>query len=144
MLCLFLPRKWQFVACYPERIGFLSVYFRFVRSSKKIIYGYVKIIRKHYKRLIIRLALAVFIAAYAVLIHIQVHRKLQLRYSPLFPQFQKTHTITSKNPLDNIIPKRYNIIIPVWYNHIVSIQKVLFIFPCSNSLFTIFRKYDII
>ena len=56
----------------------LSVYLWVVGALKQIIYGYIKIISKPYKRGVIRLSLAVFVSAYAVLVHIQIQGKLQL------------------------------------------------------------------
>ena len=58
-----------------------------ITSSEQIVERNVKIIRKANKSFIIRLAFKVFVARYGILVHIQIKRKLQLRYIPAFPQF---------------------------------------------------------
>ena len=93
----------------------------FIASAKQIIEGYVKIIRKFYKSFIIGFAFAILISADAVLVHIQVKSKLQLRYIPFFSQFfePKFHFyllffLFFEISLDIIIPFWYNLNIPFW------------------------------
>jgi len=60
--------------------------FGIVGSFEKIIHGYVKVVRKLYERCVIGFEYARFVTAYGVLIYIQVHSQLNLRYIPLFSQ----------------------------------------------------------
>ncbi len=63
------------------RLVFIESHYLFFISnirfaSEKIIDRHVEIIRKHNKRPIIRLSLAIFIPAYGILVHIKIHRQL--------------------------------------------------------------------
>lgn len=70
--------------------GFLFLNFGIICSFKQIINRHIKIIGKCYKRFIICLMFPVFISAYAVLVHSQIHCKLKLRYFSFLTQFTKS------------------------------------------------------
>ena len=65
----------------------LSVYFGVIRSAEKVIERYAEVIGKAEQGFIICLALACFVTAYAVLIHIEVESELELRNFAFFTQF---------------------------------------------------------
>ena len=52
-----------------------------IASAEKIIKRDTEIIGKHNERFIIGLALHIFVSADAILIHVKIYGKLQLRYS---------------------------------------------------------------
>lgn len=56
----------------------LSVHFRIISPTKKIIHRNTEIIGEKYKRFIISLTLLIFITAYGILIEIKVYCQFQL------------------------------------------------------------------
>ena len=70
----------------------LSVDLRIVGSPEQIVDGHVEVVRDQDQRFVVRLALAVFVAADAILIHVQIHCELQLGNVFLLPQFLQTQS----------------------------------------------------
>ena len=83
-----VPDRFRFPASAPLRTSMrIEIYFVFfIRSSEQIIQRNIKIIRKPYKSVVVRLPLSVFVSADTVLVHIQVKSELQLRNSSFFSQ----------------------------------------------------------
>ena len=78
-----------------------AVDFRVIRSFKQIVNGNIEVVRKIYQLRYAGLALAGFIAAYGILVRVQIDRKLKLRYTTRSADFSESQF---KSPLDNIIP----------------------------------------
>ena len=92
-------------------ITVLSVECRIIRPFQQIVNRHTEIIGKQNQRLVIGFTGAVFIAADAVLIHIQFNGKPLLRDAACKAQFFQSH---KQIPLDIIIPLWYNKNIPIW------------------------------
>ena len=59
---------------------FLSICFRIVCSAQKIVYGYTKVVSETNKCSIISFTLSGFVTTNAILVHVQIHCQLELRY----------------------------------------------------------------
>ncbi len=71
----------------PSFLMALSVYFGVIRPAEKVIERYAEVIGKFQQSFVICLALACFVTAYAVLVHIEVKGKLKLRNFAFSAQF---------------------------------------------------------
>ena len=69
----------------------LKIRFGIVCSLEEIVDGDIEIIGKFNERLVVGLTRSGLVPADAVLIHVKIHRKLELRYSALFAQCFQSH-----------------------------------------------------
>ena len=66
---------------------YLFIHFRVVRPLEQVVYRNAEIIRELYECVVVRLSGFVLVALYAVLVHSEIHRELELRYLSFYPEF---------------------------------------------------------
>ena len=72
--------------CIAEH-SLLFIHFRVVRPLEQVVYRNAEIIRELYECVVVRLSGFVLVARYAVLVHSEIHRELELRYLSFYPEF---------------------------------------------------------